>query len=95
MVEEYCAKLIPGCYLEVDYDGGYDPLPGDLIEAEAMTAANLESKKGIPLSVGVVKKEMVTGVGSTEYFDAASLGSSSGFAQIPTSSKDILDLYRG
>ena len=59
MIDEYRPVLISGYYMEVDYTAGYDPLPGDLQEAEAITAFNLVNLKGVSGATGAIKKENI------------------------------------
>jgi hypothetical protein len=94
-VDENRTIKITGYHLELDYTAGYDPMPGDLLEAEAMTAMSLESLSGAAITNTGVKRESVTGVSTVEYFDpGTSRAAKGGFSQIPEGARDILDLYR-
>jgi len=100
---EYIQMPIDGTYVEVQYNAGYLPgqEPAWLIEAIAMTAASISSKKGTggtSVAAGSVKSESITGVYSVSYFSASEQNTTAsvslGYGIIPDSVMVLLDAHK-
>jgi len=96
----WCITPMSQCYAEVDYTGGYDPLPQWAIEAIANTALEVkavtEAGQGATVAAGAVKKEVVHGIVTYEYFsgDSRDSASSGSFFLIPAITREWLDLRK-
>jgi len=103
--QNYIQMPVDGTYVEIAYNAGYAPgnEPCWLVEAIAMTAANISSKKGGggSAAAGTIRSESITGVYSVSYFSPSELSqtasaspTSSGFGVIPTATILVLDAYK-
>jgi len=98
-----CCAIFRECrfrQIEIEYEAGYDPIPPDLAHAMLLTAAGLENKQGTgKINIGgegVIKKEVIQGVGSLEYDTSQSGGvnMTGAVGPIPFEAVEILNLYR-
>jgi len=97
-----CLVSFTGCWVEIDYTGGYDPLPGWAQEAIVQTALAFltftEAGGQSTTTAGGVKKESIPGIYTVEFDSSSSsdTGASSDFAinNIPSSVQMLLEKHK-
>lgn len=79
--------------ITVDYDGGFDPIPPEIIDVfYSMINFGYTTKDAVPGN-GQIKKETVMGVVSTEYVTDSSAGGAAVTQGMPDYYAAILDSY--
>jgi Phage gp6-like head-tail connector protein len=98
--QDYIQQKIEAQYIEVAYSAGWgagqEPLW--LVDAIALTSANLYSQKGtgaVSVATGAISSETVNGIYSVTYDTSVRQASNAeGFSQIPSKARAILDMNK-
>lgn len=90
----FCFTCVTNADVSVEYIGGYDPIPVDILDVFYNMMGSLHANKNKIASSGRVKSESIPGVLSTHYFDDAAAGALvSSDPGLPGYYSSILDGY--